>query len=374
MYVKGVGMTKFSVEDRANYEMVYEATEEALADADTSIKDIKAIVISTVDSTVNDEKQRHYSSLVSSLLKKKVPIIRVPAVCGGGGAAFWTALRLNYDPILVVGTDKIACNKTEIITKEILSAADKVYSQEEGLVFPGENALLAQQHMLQFDTTADDLALIAFKNHENAYLNPKAHFYKKKVTLETIKNSPIVASPFRLFDCSISVNGAAAAVLTNEKTDVEVIGSGMATDYIMTFERESLTELKATKLAAKQAYEQAKIAPSDIDVVEVHDAFTIMELMAYEDLGFVEKGYGSKLVRDGTTKLDGRLPVNTAGGLNARGHPISPTGMAQIYEIVKQLRGECKERQVKNHKYGLTQNIGGVGASITVHIFKKAGG
>ncbi len=374
MYVKGVGMTKFSVEDRANYEMVYEATEEALADADTSIKDIKAIVISTVDSTVNDEKQRHYSSLVSSLLKKKVPIIRVPAVCGGGGAAFWTALRLNYDPILVVGTDKIACNKTEIITKEILSAADKVYSQEEGLVFPGENALLAQQHMLQFDTTADDLALIAFKNHENAYLNPKAHFYKKKVTLETIKNSPIVASPFRLFDCSISVNGAAAAVLTNEKTDVEVIGSGMATDYIMTFERESLTELKATKLAAKQAYEQAKIAPSDIDVVEVHDAFTIMELMAYEDLGFVEKGYGSKLVRDGTTKLDGRLPVNTAGGLKARGHPISPTGMAQIYEIVKQLRGECKERQVKNHKYGLTQNIGGVGASITVHIFKKAGG
>jgi len=367
-------MTKFSVEDRNNYEMVYEAATDALNDADMSLNDINAIVISTVDSIVNDEKQRHYSSLVSSLLKKKVPIIRVPAVCGGGGAAFWTALRLGYDNVLVIGTDKIACNKTEIITKEILSAADRVYSQEEGLVFPAENALLAQKHMLQFGTTTDDLALIAFKNHENAYLNPKAYFYGRKVPIEAIKNSPVVASPFRLFDCSISVNGAAAAIITNEKTDIEVVGSGMATDYIMTFERESLIEFKATKMAAKQAYEQAKAEPSDIDLVEVHDAFTILELLAYEDLGFVKKGDGSKLIRDGITNLDGKLPVNTSGGLKARGHPISPTGMAQIYEIVRQLRGECKDRQIKNHKYGLTQNIGGVGASITVHIFKKAGG
>lgn len=374
MYVKGVGMTRFSVEDRNNYDMVYEAATEALNDADTSIEAIDAIVISTVDSIVNDEKQRHYPSVVSSLLKKKVPIIRVPAVCGGGGAAFWTALRLKYNNILVIGTDKIAGNRTDIITKEILSAADRVYSQEEGLVFPAENALLAQQHMLHFGTTSDDLALIAFKNHENAYLNPKAYFYGKKIKLETIKNSPVVASPFRLFDCSISVNGAAAAVITDDKTDIEVIGSGMATDYIMTFERESLTELKATKLAAEQAYGQANIGPADIDLAEVHDAFTILELLAYEDLGFAEKGQGCRLIQDGTTKLDGRLPVNTAGGLKARGHPISPTGMAQIYEIVKQLRGECKDRQVKNHRYGLTQNIGGVGASISVHIFKKVGG
>ena len=374
MYVKGVGMTKFSIEERSNYEMTYEAVNEALNDADIPLSRIEAVVVSTEDTIVNDEKQRHYASVVSSLLKKKVPIIQVPAVCGGGGAAFWTALRLGYDNVLVLATEKLAGNKTEIITNEILSAADKVWSQDEGVVFPAENALLAQQHMRQFGTTTDDLALIAYKNHENAFKNPKAHFYGKRVSLDQIKKSPVVASPFRLFDCSISVNGAAAAIITNEKTDVEVVGSGFATDYLMTFERESLVELKAIKLAAQQAYNQAGLSPSDINVVELHDAFTILEIMSYEDLGFCKKGDGAKLIRDGTTKMDGRLPVNPAGGLKARGHPISPTGIAQIYEIVKQLRGECGERQVKNHKYGLTQNIGGVGASISVHIFKRVGG
>jgi acetyl-CoA C-acetyltransferase len=367
-------MTKFSLEDRSNYDIAHEASLEALNDADMSMKDVDAVVVSTVDTLVNDERQRHYTAVLSSLFKKKVPIIRVPAVCGGGGAAFWTANRLGYDNVLVLATEKIAGNRTDIITNEILGAADKVWSQEEGLIFPAENALLAQQHMMQFGTTTDDLALIAFKNHENAFLNPKAHFYGKKVTLEHIKNSPVVASPFRLFDCSISVNGAAAAILTNEKTDVEVAGSGLATDYLMTLERERLTELKATKLASQQAYKQAKIEAKNIDVAEVHDAFTILELLTYEDLGFCAKGQGAKLIRDGFTKLDGKLPVNPAGGLKARGHPISPTGLAQIYEVVKQLRGECKDRQVSRHKYGLTQNIGGVGASISVHLFKKVGG
>ena len=184
MYVKGVGMTRFSLDDRSNQSMILESTREALNDSDINLRDIDAVVMSTVDSSVNDEKQRHYPSLVSSILKKKVPMIRVPAVCGGGGAAFWTANRLGYDNVLVIATDKIACNKTEIITKEILSAADRVYAQQEGLVFPAENALLAQQHMMNFDTTEEDLALISFKNHENAFLNPKAHFYGKKVSLE----------------------------------------------------------------------------------------------------------------------------------------------------------------------------------------------
>ncbi|MBU1704642.1 MAG: hypothetical protein KJ922_04720, partial [Nanoarchaeota archaeon] len=249
-----------------------------------------------------------------------------------------------------------------------------VYSQQEGLVFPAENALLAQQHMLKFGTTTDDLAEIAFKNHENAFLNPKANFYQKRVTLDAIKSSPVVASPFRLFDCSISVNGAAAAIISKDKTDIEVAGSGMATDYLFTFDRESLTELKATKIAAEEAYKQAGIGPEEVNIAEVHDAFTILELMAYEDLGFCKKGEGSDMIREGIVKIDGKLPVNTSGGLKARGHPISPTGVAQIYEVVKQLRGQAKERQVSDAKYGLTENKGGVGASITVHVFKKVGG
>lgn len=374
MYVKGVGMTRFSLEDRNNYDMAYEASYEALQDADMNMADIDAIVVSTVDTLVNDEKQRHFQSLLSSLFRKQVPIYRVPAVCGGGGAAFWTALKLNYDNILVIGTDKVSTNKTEIITNEILGAADRIWSQEEGVIFPAENALMAQQHMMKFGTTVDDLSLVALKNHENAFLNPKAQFYKKKVTLEQIKKSPIVSSPFRLFDCSISVNGAAAAIISKDKTDIEVTGSGFATDHLMTFERESLTELKATKLAAGKAYEQAGIGPKDINVVELHDAFTILEIVSYEDLGFCPKGKGAELIRKGITKLDGKIPINPGGGLKARGHPISPTGIAQIYEVVKQLRGECGERQVRSPKYGLTQNIGGVGASISVHIFKKVGG
>ncbi|MBU0614716.1 MAG: thiolase domain-containing protein [Nanoarchaeota archaeon] len=367
-------MTQFSLEDRSTQDMAYEATTEALNDADMSLNDVDAVVASTVDTLVSDERQRHYPCVVSSLFKRKMPIIRIPAVCGGGGAAFWTALRLKFNNILVLGTDKISCNKTETITKEILAAAERVYSQQEGLVFPAENALLAQQHMLKFGTTTDDLAEIAFKNHENAFLNPKANFYQKRVTLDAIKSSPVVASPFRLFDCSISVNGAAAAIISKDKTDIEVAGSGMATDYLFTFDRESLTELKATKIAAEEAYKQAGIGPEEVNIAEVHDAFTILELMAYEDLGFCKKGEGSDMIREGIVKIDGKLPVNTSGGLKARGHPISPTGVAQIYEVVKQLRGQAKERQVSDAKYGLTENKGGVGASITVHVFKKVGG
>lgn len=374
MYVKGVGMTKFGLEDRMSYSMAYEAAQECLNDSDISMNKIDAVVLSTVDSEVNGERQRHYSSALASLFKRKMPIIRVPAVCGGGGAALWTAKRLGFDNTLVLAVDRVATNTTKIITNEIMNANDNIWEQQEGIIFPTQNALISQQHMQKYNSTMDDLALIAFKNHKNAYLNPKAHFYKKKVTLEKIKNSPIVSSPFRLFDCTLSVNGAAACLLTKNKTDIELAGSGLAIDYLAPFEREDLTTWQATVLAAKQAYKQAGLESSDINVVEIHDAFTSIELIAYEDLGFCKKGEGSRLIRDGVTNIDGKLPVNTSGGLKARGHPISPTGLAQVYEIVKQLRREAGERQVNEHKYGLTQNIGGAGGSISVHIFKKIAG
>jgi acetyl-CoA C-acetyltransferase len=172
-------------------------------------------------------------------------------------------------------------------------------------------------------------------------------------------------------DCSLSVNGGAAAILSKEKSGVEIIGSGFATDYLLTFGREILTHFKATRLAAEQAFSQAKIRPEDIDLVEIHDAFTPVELFSYEDLGFAPIGKGADLIRKGKVNLDGSLPVNTSGGLKAKGHPISATGLAQIYEIVNQLRGRCGERQVKNPRIGLCHNIGGAGGSVTVHILKK---
>ncbi|MEK6983246.1 MAG: thiolase family protein [Nanoarchaeota archaeon] len=371
MYIKGVGMTKFGVQTCTSQELVYEAALEALEDADFKIEDIDVIVSSTVDTSSNGERQRGFSSILSSILKKKVPSITVSAVCGGGGAALWTANRLDYNNVLVIGGEKLLSNNTTIITDEILMAAERIYEQTEGLIFPAQNALIAQQYMLKYGATTDDLDLVAYKNHKNAYLNPKARFYKKEVTLKQIKKSPVIASPLRLFDCSLSVNGAAAAILTKDETDVEIAGSSLFVDRLSAFESEDMVSWEATKLAAEESYNQAGITPQDIDVAELHDAFTPVELISYEDLGFCKKGEGKELIRKGVTNLDGKLPVNTSGGLKAKGHPICVTGISQIYELVKQMRNEAGERQVSNVKCALAQNIGGAGSTVTVHILKK---
>jgi acetyl-CoA C-acetyltransferase len=239
------------------------------------------------------------------------------------------------------------------------------------MLFPTQNALVWQQYMKKYGGTMDDLSLVAFKNHTNAAMNPKAFFYGKPIDLEKVKNSPEVSSPLRLMDCSISVNGGAAVIVSSEPTDIKVIGSGFATDYILTFGRDDVTHFKATQLAAKIAFTEAGLTPKDINVAEIHDAFTSVELISYEDLGFAEQGKGGELIRSGKINLDGEMPINPSGGLKAKGHPISATGLAQIYEITNQLRGKCGERQAKNAKIGLTHNIGGAGGSVTVHIFQK---
>ena len=285
--------------------------------------------------------------------------------------AFWTANRLGFRNVLAVSGEKLVDGPSEVTTDWILSAAERVIEQTEGMLFPVQNALVWQQYMAKYKATMDDLSLVAFKNHQNAALNPKAYYYKRPVSLEDIKNSPIIASPFRLMDCSLSVNGGAAAILSKEKSDVEIIGSGFATDYLLTFGREIITHFKATRLAAQAAYSQAKIRPGDVEVAEVHDAFTSVELFSYEDLGFAPIGKGAELIRSGKVNLDGELPINPSGGLKAKGHPISATGLAQIYEITNQLRGKCGERQVKNAEIGLCHNIGGTGGSVTVHILRK---
>jgi len=370
-YLKGVGMTKFDVSDRPTPLLSHEAIGDALKDADMPLKDIDACVVSTVDTKLNDERQRHYPPLLASLLRKKMPIIQVPAVCGGGGAALWTAIRMKYNNVLVLGVDRVVSGPTNSITKEIMNASDNFWEQDEGLVFPAVNALVAQQHMLKYGTTHDDLALVAFKNHHNGALNSKARFYGKKVTLEDIKKSPMVSTPFNLYDCSISVNGAAACIISHDRSDVMIKASSMKMDKLAPFERDDLTVWEGTVQAGKEAFRQAGLSPKDINVAELHDAFTIVELVAYEDLGFCKKGESKDMIRSGITNLDGTMPVNTSGGLKARGHPISPTGVAQIVEIVDQLRGECGERQVKNPRYGLAHNVGGAGGTTIVHIMEK---
>jgi acetyl-CoA C-acetyltransferase len=400
MYIKGVGMTKFDYSQKPWWQFCYEATMEALEDAKMKISDIDAIVFTGMESCDGySEHQTHKISLLSDLFKTNVPIIETPSVCAGGGVAVWTALHLNgFKPstraklgaglvphrpapserggagagnILVVSGERLVDNVSEMTTHWILSAAERVIEQTEGMLFPVQNVLVWQQYMVKYGATMDDLALIAFKNHQNAALNPKAYYYKRPISLEDIKNSPIVVSPFRLMDCSLSVNGGAAAILSREKSDIEIIGSGFATDYLLTFGREDITHFKATRIAAEQAFKEAKIGPKNIDIAEVHDAFTSVELFSYEDLGFAEIGKGAELIRSGKVNLDGKLPINPSGGLKAKGHPISVTGLAQIYEITNQLRGKCGERQVKDAKIGLCHNIGGTGGSVTVHILRK---
>lgn len=366
-------MTKFDYSDKPWWDFAYVATMEALEDANMKISEIDAIVLTTMSiaQASSQERQTHKISLLSDLFKTNIPIIETPAVCAGGGVAFWLAKKLNFENVLVIAAERVVESKSELTVDYILSAAERTIEQTEGMLFPVQNALVWQQYMQKYEATMDDLALIAYKNHQNAALNPKAYYYKRPVSLEKIKNSPIVASPLRLMDCSFSVNGGAAAIISKEKTDIKVVGSGFATDYLLTFSREDPSHFQATKIAAQQAFKEAKISPEDIDVVEVHDAFTSVELFSYEDLGFAPIGKGADLVRKGKVNLDGELPMNPSGGLKAKGHPISVTGLAQIYEIVNQLRGKCGERQVKNAKIGLCHNIGGTGGSVTVHIFRK---
>lgn len=376
-FVKGVGMTKFDYSQKPWWKFAFEAALEALEDSKMRISQIDCIVFTGMEDPGDiAEHQTHKASLLSDLFKTHVPIINVPAVCSGGGVAFWTALKLlksgEFKNILILAGEKLVDNETFITTHWIASAIEREIEQTEGLIFPAQNALIWQLYSQKYGATHDDLALIAFKNHQNATKNPKAYFYKRPVPLERIKSAPEIATPFTMYDCALSVNGGAAVILSSEETDIQVIGSGFATDYLLAFNREDPTHFVATQIAAKKAYSQAKIKPSDVQVAELHDAFTSVELISYEDLGFAEIGKGAELIRKGIVNLDGKLPVNPSGGLKARGHPISPTGLAQIYEVVNQMRGKCGERQIKPFpKIGLCHNIGGAGGSITVHIFRK---
>jgi acetyl-CoA C-acetyltransferase len=376
IYIKGAGMTKFDVDNRVSQERIFECVLEALDSSEMNFDEIETIFVANCELETNDERQRHVASMISSLFQKKMPIIALPAGCGSGAAALWNAIEFQKKNrtknILVIGFEKLVANISEKVTDEMFMGGERIYEQTEGMIFPAQNALVAQQYMAKYDCNTDDLALVALKNHENAFLNPKARFYNKKISLDMIKKSPIVASPLRLFDCSLPSNGAAALILSTDKSTVEVVGSGLSTSNLSSFERDDMTSWDSTKKSAKIAYEQSGTSPSDIDLVELHDAFTSVEIISYEDLGFCNKGEGSKLIREGITNLNGTLPVNTSGGLKAKGHPISATGISQVYEQFLQLTGNAGKRQVDNIKFGLTHNIGGAGSITGVHILKKS--
>jgi acetyl-CoA C-acetyltransferase len=310
-----------------------------------------------------------------------IPATRTEAACASSGAALrsgiYAVLSGLADVVMVGGVEKMTHRTTAEVTEYLAMASDYPFEQWQGITFPGLYALMATAHMHRYGTTERQMAEVAVKNHHHGSINPKAHM-QKEITVETALNSRPVATPLKLYDCSLITDGASCAIITKPElaakfTDqpVHIIGTGQASDTIGLYERQSLTSLQAAKLAAKTAYQMAQVTPEDLDVAEVHDCFTIAEIIAYEDLGFAQEGKGGALVESGETRLGGRLPVNTSGGLKAKGHPVGATGTAQAYEIYLQLTGQADRRQVKNAKLGLTHNVGGSGATATVHIYRS---
>jgi acetyl-CoA C-acetyltransferase len=375
MYITGVGKTKFGQLNEPLSDLAYSAITRCLNDANKEIEDIDAIFVANFMGGVQ-ASQLHISSMVSSFFKDfHKPCMRVEAACASGGMAVFNAIRMSghFNNILVVGVEKMTNLDPKATSKNIAMAGDVQLDQQNGVIFPASYALIAQQHMMKYGTTIDDLTLVSLKNHNNALLNPYAHFSHKKVTREMIESSPIVSSPLRLFDCSPISDGAAAIILSNKSDThkIKIAGSGAASDTISLMQRKDLTTFTATKEAARQAYKQSGLTMKDIDLAQVHDCFTIAELVAMEDLGICKPGESKDWVRKGMTELNGIKPVNVDGGLKGGGHPIGATGVSQMIEITLQLRGEAKKRQLDKAKAGIAQNIGGVGGTAAVHILRR---
>jgi len=377
MYITGIGRTKFGVLSQTLQELAYEAMYNAIMDSKLSISDIDAIFVSNfLGGPLNG--QLHFNSVIASLLPGiNIPIVRIETACASSSVALKQALySLNqFKNVMVIGVEKMTSNTILGATEAIAMASDRHLEQQNGLIFPAAYALIAQQYMLKYGIDHDVLEQVSFINHKNSRLNPLAHFSYKDVTIDMIKKSPIIATPLNLFDCSPISDGAAAIIVSKEKRsdrDIEILSSQYTTDTISVTQREDLTSFKATRLAAEKAYDETGLKPDDIDILEVHDCFTISELIALEDLGFCKPGEASKLVINGDILKDGRIPVNMDGGLKANGHPIGATGIAQIYEIVLQLRGEAGARQVKNANIGMAQNIGGIGGTAAITILGRS--
>jgi len=376
----GTGMTHFGelwgVSPR---QLASDAVSQAVVDAGLTKKDIQGIFVANMLSGMLG-LQGHLGALFAEELGIQVPAYTVEGACASGGLALHTAMMSiasgKYDTVLVLGVEKMTDHSPEEVSSALMGAG----SNEErlaGATFPGLYALLAKSHMQKFGTTERHLASVAVKNHFHASLNPKAQF-QKSIPIETILKSPLVADPLKLLDCSPVTDGAAAVILQRKKTStsshcVEICASQIATDTLGLANRSSLLELRATRYAAHAAYIEAGITPKEIDIVELHDCFTIAEILAIEDCGFTEKGEAGKMIEKGMFTLGSakRTVVNSSGGLKACGHPVGATGVKQIVELADQLRGRCGKRQVKHAHIGMAHNVGGSGATAVVHIVKS---
>tara|TARA_B100001013_G_scaffold103863_1_gene59070 strand:+ start:3309 stop:4475 length:1167 start_codon:yes stop_codon:yes gene_type:complete len=357
------------------------ASKRAIENAGINPQDIQAAFVANAFGMA--EKQGHLGPLLmSSLGIPHVPSSTIEAACCSGGSAFREAY-INvasgfYDVMLVVGTEKISHLDTLTATTYFSYGGDYCFEGNSGASFPGLYATMARSHMNEYGTTEEELAAVAVKNHDNGVLNDKAHL-QKKITIDEVLKSPIVADPLKLYDSCPFSDGAAAAIIASEdfmnknnlQKRVSIKGSGRSGGEGSLHTRKNINSLESTVRASREALKQAGINIKKIDFAEVHDCFTIAEIIAMEDIGIFEKGEASKAALEGRTAINGEIPINPSGGLKSKGHPVGATGVGQIVEVYEQLTESSTQRQVKNANIGLTHNVGATGGSCAVHIFER---
>src|SRR5689334_4070897 len=378
--VLGAGSSKYGKLNESIIEIALGASKDAIDSSGITPKDIQAGYVSNVFGVA--DKQVHMAPVIlSNLGIPYVPGLTIESACGSGSVMFREAYANIaagfYDCVLAVGAEKITHTGTTQSTTLFSYCSDFFFEGGNGASFPGLFASIARAYMTSHKANEEDLAHVAVKNHENGILNPKAHV-RRKITVDDVLKSPVVASPLKLYDCCPFSDGASAVVLCNEEFAkkkggryVEVIGSGRGASPAAVQARKDITTIPSTVAAAKQAYKMANITPKDIDFAEVHDCFTIAEIIDIEDLGFFPKGTAAHAIREGATSRNGEIPINPSGGLKSKGHPIGATGIGQVVEVFEQFTGKTGEREIKDAEYALTQNFGATGASCAVHIFRK---
>jgi acetyl-CoA C-acetyltransferase len=377
VYITGAATTRFGeLWATSPRRLAGEAVSGALKDAGIGIRRVNALFVGNMLSGMLGG-QEHLGAFFAEELGITAPAFKIEGACASGGLALHNAINSvlsgQYDTVVVLGVEKMTDHKPEDVATALMGAG----SEEErasGATFPGLYAILARAHMMEYGTTREELAAVAVKNHYHASLNPNAQFHTT-LTIEQVMRSARVADPLRLLDCSPISDGASAVVVTNRKSvrGIAVLASTVATDSLGLSHRMSLTQLAASKEAGKRAYARAGITSKDVDVAEVHDCFTIAEILATEDLGFFAKGHAAAAIAAGETQLgkSRHLIVNPSGGLKGCGHPVGATGVKQIVELVDQLRTRAGARQVDRATIGLAHNVGGSGATAVVHILKK---
>jgi acetyl-CoA C-acetyltransferase len=382
IYIAGASTTKFGelwgISPRT---LARQAVTRAMHDGAVSPGRIEALFVGNMLSGMLGG-QEHLGAFFAEELGFSVPAFKIEGACASGGLALHNAVNSvlsgQYETVIALGVEKMTDHKPEDVATALMGAGSEG-ERLSGATFPGLYALIARAHMAEFGTTEEQFAAIPMKNHYHAGLNPNAQFHQA-LTIEQVMKSPKVADPLKLLDCSPISDGAAAVIITSDpaspglrvagKNLVKIIASTVATDTLGLAERTSLTKLKASETAAKLAYKKAGVGPADIDVAEVHDCFSIAEILAMEDLGFYRKGEAARAASCGETMLGSakRIVINPSGGLKGCGHPVGATGVKQVVELFEQLRGRGEKRQVKGARVGLAHNVGGSGATATVHI------